>query len=130
VSLGVPKRENTVVCADREQDRLARLANRLRREGFAVIQAESAAQCLGLTLKYRPTAVVLDADLLQVDEENMAEFVCRVSSSTVVLLTVDNPTGWHSPPFVLAVAERGDVDEIVSLLRHAVASHAAAPRCS
>ncbi|MGA7295265.1 MAG: hypothetical protein WBW53_15735 [Terriglobales bacterium] len=73
-----------------------------------------------MTAERNPKVVILDLDLLHVDQENIAEYIKRISPSTLVVLTVDNPSRWHNiPPVdVKAVAERGDFDSIVSLVQH------------
>jgi DNA-binding response OmpR family regulator len=86
-------------------------------EGFGVMQAESASQCLALAAQHKPSAVVLDHDFLRVDQEDLSEFICQVSPGTVVFLTVDErSTGCTYPTHVRAVAKRGDADLIAFLL--------------
>ena len=111
-------REITVICADPVEARLGKLAARLRVEGIRVIPADSAARCLALTAKHQPVAVVLDSDLLRVDQENMAEYVTRLSASTTVFLAVEDPSDSDGQtPYVHAVVKRGAAEQIASLLR-------------
>jgi DNA-binding response OmpR family regulator len=115
--------EITVICADPVEARLTNLATGLRTKGFRVIQAESASRCLMLTSRHRPFAVVLDCDLLLVDQEDMAEYVTRTSASTMVFLTVDDPSDWEKrTPYVKAVIKRGAAEVIASLIRGADAT--------
>jgi hypothetical protein len=115
---GYHMREITVICADPVETRLGDLAVRLRVEGIKVIHAESAARCLVLAARYQPVAVVLDSDLLRVDHENMAEYVTRLSASTAVFLTVEDPSDWAGQiEYVQAVVKRGAAEVIATLIR-------------
>jgi len=111
-------REMTVLCADAVYERLSHLANALRSCGFVVIEADSAARCVSIAASQKPEAVVLDLDLLHVDMENIAEYICRVSPASRVILTVDATSLWRATlPYVSAVAARENVDQIMSLLQ-------------
>ncbi|MFZ0735307.1 MAG: hypothetical protein WAM79_23520 [Candidatus Sulfotelmatobacter sp.] len=111
-------RELTVLCADPVQERRSHLAGALRDGGFLVQETDSAAGCVSTAASQKPDAVTLDSDLLHVDMENIAEYICRVSPATRVILTVDNALLWrNTPPYVSAVAAREDTGQIISLLQ-------------
>lgn len=108
----------SVVCADSSAERLGQLSQRLRREGLGVICTRSAAECLSMAAEYRPRIIVLDSDFLEVDQENIPEYISRISASTAVVLTVDEPEDWQNraPQFIEAFLKRGDLDSIASLV--------------
>ena len=111
-----------VLCADPSPERLSELTQGLRREGFSVLSAHSASQCLAIAAAHRPKAVILDVDLLYLDYENLAEYINYTSPATVVVVTVDDLPFWQNrPPFVQAVGKRGNVAAILSLL-HRISS--------
>ena len=107
-----------VLCADPEQERLSRLVSALRKCGFKVGEADSAVQCVLIAARQKPDAVTLDSDLLHVDMENIAGYICRVSPASKIILTVDDTLRWsNTPAYVSAVAARENADQVISLLR-------------
>ncbi len=72
-----------------------------------------------MAAEYRPRIIVLDSDFLEVDQESIPEYISRISASTAVVLTVDEPERWRNrtPQYVEALLKRGDLDSIVSLVR-------------
>jgi len=118
VSKPARMREMTVLCADPVHERLSRLTNALRKCGFLVWEADCASRCVSIAASQKPEGVVLDLDLLHVDMENIAEYVCRVSPASRVILTVDDLSLWRTtPPYVAAVAARESDGQIMFLLQ-------------
>ena len=108
-----------MICADPVSERLSLLTARLREEGFLVTEAHSASECLSLAASEKPNAVVLDCSLLLVDSENVAAYISYLSRETFIVLLVDRLSQWQQcPEFVQSVAEHGDRDHIVAMLRH------------
>jgi DNA-binding response OmpR family regulator len=109
----------TVICADPESERLSVLTARLREEGFLVSEAHSASECLSLAASQKPDAVVLDYSFLHVDLENVAAYIRHLSRETFIVLLVNQFSEWQQcPDFVQSIAEHGDSDYIVTILRH------------
>jgi CheY-like chemotaxis protein len=105
-----------VLCADPSDRRLRQITRSLRGFGLSVLSAHSASQCLALAAEHQPQLVILDADLLQVDYQDIAEYIRRVCTATRILLAVDDAGGWPRPPlFIEKVIRRGDYRAIVEL---------------
>ena len=51
--------DEIVLCADPSPERLTHLTQEIKREGFVVMGAHSASQCLAITAAHRPKAVIL-----------------------------------------------------------------------
>ena len=111
--------ESVVLLADSSTQRMEDLARKLEDQGFEAMCTHSPAECLEMAANYRPYIVVLDGGFLQVDQENIPEYIHRISSSTMIVVTVDDVSGWQGkePNFVDAVYRRGDVESILALLR-------------
>jgi PleD family two-component response regulator len=113
----MPSDTKTVLCADQSAERLQELVERLQSEGFAVLVAHSAAEGISLTAKHHPHAVLLDQGLLYVDHENIPEYLQRVNPGTSIIITAEDPSAWSTqPPGVQAVANRENLDALVSML--------------
>jgi len=111
--------DDRILCADSSGERLGELTRRLRSEGFHVVCTRSAAECLAITAEFRPNIIVLDTEFLEVDLENIPEYISRIHAATSVFLTVEDPSVWRNKPpqYVDAVVKRGDLDSLVSLAR-------------
>jgi DNA-binding NtrC family response regulator len=114
--------ESIILLADSSAQRLEELERKLDGQGLEAMCAQSPAECLEMTANYRPLAVVLDSDFLQVDQENIPEFINRISRSTMIVLTVEDVASWQdkAPRYVHAVCARGDLDSVISLLRQTI----------
>ena len=106
-----------VLCSDPSDSRLGQLADRLRSEGFTVLEAPSAAACLSLADQYRPAAIILDKDLLQIDQESIPDYLRRISPESVILISVEEgDLPCPRPLFVRAHVPRGDFAAVIAML--------------
>jgi DNA-binding response OmpR family regulator len=113
-----PRDETRILCADSSAERLGRLMQRFRDEGFDVACTRSAADCLTAAAEFRPRVIVLDSEFLKVDLENIPEYINLVSAASSVFVTVGDLSEWSdkSPQHVDAVVKRDDLDSLVSLV--------------
>ena len=94
------------------------MRERLVDEGFDVVCIHSAAECLSMTSEWHPVIVVLDSGFLRVDWENIPEYISRISPTTCIFLTVDDPGDWsQKPTHVHTIVKRGDLDALVARIR-------------
>lgn len=112
-----PGGSTRILCADPSAERLGRLTQRFRDEGFEVVCTRSAAACLVIAAEYRPRIIVLDVAFLKVDLEDIPEYISHISAATSVFLTVADPSDWiqRKPRYVEAVLKQDDLDALVSL---------------
>lgn len=112
-------RGDRILCADSSGERLGDLTQRFRAEGFHIVCARSAAECLSITSEYRPNIIILDSEFLEVDLENIPEYISHIHAATSIFLTVEDPSEWHNnpPQYVDEVVKRGDLDSLISLAR-------------
>ena len=107
----------TVLCCDGAAERRRELAQRLTAEGFAVIIADSPAECITLAAAHHPAAIVLDADLLYIDRQSLAEYLYRVSAASPILITHDGGCGpLPLPLFVQGSIARGNLSALIATL--------------
>ncbi len=113
---------HTILIVDSSSEQMFRLLHKVTDAGWSVLLADSAAACITLAAQYKPTALLLDENLVTVDQWSIAELVNLVSAKSVVVLIAEEPNSWQQlPTYVSVVVRRSDPVSIISVLREILA---------
>jgi DNA-binding response OmpR family regulator len=98
----------TIMLVDDDPDTLSILVRYIRREGFAVVQASSGAECLRLAVEHVPDVILLDLMMPEMDGFAVCRALkkdCATAEIPVILLTARDEVEARAQGMELGVSD-------------------------